>query len=411
MSPISRRELLTYFALAPTLPRFFVQSAQAAQNVQPFERAAGYDGPIVVVVRMMGGNDGLNTVVPFRDDRYYKARPTIGIPKSDLIVMDGADMGLNPWLGDVRRLMDEGHAAIVQGVGHANPTRSHPRETEILETGSLAEKAPAQGWLGRYLDHACECEDEPLAGVQFADTLGRTLATASGRSKSIASPQGLLDVNADAFAKPTQRGSQPIGIEYLRQVENDLVETGRQVRRAAQGHGGAYEYPDSVFGQSLRWTGDMIETGCPTRAYYVTIGAFDTLTTPTFDTHVYQLAKHKLLFTELGRGLRAFRDHMRKAGQLNRILLMTFSDFGRHVEENRDGGTEHGNASLLFLMGGKVRPGLIGSPADLGRVQDGGLDPGVDFRQVYASILGDWLKIDADAILGERIDPYRVVVA
>src|SRR5688572_30213292 len=220
MSPISRRELLTYFALTPTLPRFFVQGAQAAQSAQPSGLAAGYDGPIVVVVRMMGGNDGLNTVVPFRDDRYYKGRPTIGIPKSELLMVDGADMGLNPWLADVRRLMDDGHASIVQGVGHANPTRSHPRETEIMETGSIAEKAPAQGWLGRYLDHACECQDAPLAGVQFADVLGRTLATASGRSRSIANPQALLDLNADAFATPTSRGSHPIAIDYLRQVEN-----------------------------------------------------------------------------------------------------------------------------------------------------------------------------------------------
>lgn len=403
MSPISRRELLTYFALAPTLPRFFVQSAQAIEN------ARNYDGPIVVVVRMMGGNDGLNTVVPFQDDRYFKARPTIAIPKSETIVMEGGDIGLNPWLSDVRRLIDDGHAAIVQGVGYANSSRSHSRSTEIFETGSVSEQAPAQGWLGRYLDHACECHDEPLAGVQFADALGRTLVTASGRSKSIANPKLLLDMNADAFTAPVKRGSHPIGIEYLRQVENDLGEASRQLRRATRGGGNTFDYPDSAFGQSLRWTGDMIETGCPTRAYYVTVGSFDTPTSPSFDTHSNELATHKVLFADLGRALRAFRDHLRKTGQLHRVLLLTFSDFGRQVGENRDGGTDHGDASVLFVMGGGMRPGLLGQPADLGRVHDGGLEASVDFRQVYASVLRDWLKVDPYRILGERIEPFPVI--
>src|SRR5688572_17993003 len=193
MSPISRRELLTYFALTPTLPRFFIQGAQAAQSAQPSGLAAGYDGPIVVVVRMLGGNDGLNTVVPFRDDRYYKARPTIALPASDLITLPGRDLALNPWLTDVRRLMDDGHAGIVQGVGYPKSSRSHSRATEIWEAGTVADPAPAEGWLGRYLDHACECDAQPTAGVQFADALGRTLTTSRGHSRSIGNPALLLE--------------------------------------------------------------------------------------------------------------------------------------------------------------------------------------------------------------------------
>lgn len=405
MSKISRREMLTLFALAPTFPRFLMESAQAVST----QTLTGYDGPIVLAVRMMGGNDGLNTVIPFRDDRYFKARPSIAIPKNETIPMAGGDLGLNPWLSDFRALIDEGHAAIVQGVGYANSSRSHSRSTQIYETASTAEPAPAQGWLGRYLDHQCACGSERLAGLQFADALGTTIASESGRSKSIANPQLLLDMKADAFTAPAKRGSRLNRIDYLRQVENDLGDAARQLRRATKGSGGMYAYPDTDFGQSLRWTADMIETGCPTRIYYLTIGSFATPTSSSFDMHSNELEGHRILFSEFGRGLRAFAEQMKKTGQLNRILLLTFSDFGRQVEENRDGGTDHGDASVAFIMGGKVRPGLLGQPADLGRVHDGGLEPSVDFRQIYANVLGDWLKVESSKILGERIEPFQIL--
>lgn len=403
MSQISRRDLLTWFAVAPTLPHFLVRSAQAIEAVP------GYDGRIVVVVRMLGGNDGLNTVIPFRDDRYFKARPTIAIAKQDAIPMAGGDLGLSPWLSDFRGLMDERRAGIVQGVGYPKSSRSHLRSTEIWETGSVSEDAPAHGWLGRYLDHACECASEPVAGVQFASDLGRTLASASGRSKSIGNPDLLLAMNPEALMSATKRGPRSSRFDYLRQVENALGEASRQVHRAAKGSGNAFNYPDTSFGQSLRWTGDMIETGCPTRVYYVTIGSFDTPQSASFDTHLDQAAKHKILFSELGRGVRSFADHMRKAGQLERVLLLTFSDFGRQVAENATAGTDHGDASVLFFVGGKVRPGLLGQPADLGKVHDGGLDPTVDFRQIYANVLESWLNVDAASILGERLDPFAIV--
>lgn len=402
--PISRRELLSYFAVAPTLPHFLVQSGNALSAQAP--AVAASSDRIVVVVRMLGGNDGLNTVIPYRDDRYFKVRPTIGIPKRDAILMEGGELGLNPWLVDVRRLIDDGHAAIVQGVGYANSSRSHTRSTEILETGSTSDNAPATGWLGRYLDHQCECRADALAGLQFGDELGRTLASASDHTASIGNPKLLLDMKTEVTG---HRGPQLGRLQYLRQVENKLAVASRQLHQASRGKGTSFGYPDSAFGQSLRWTGDMIETGSATRVYYVTIGSFSTPSSPSFDTHSEELDRHKVLFSELGKGLRAFGAHMRKAGQLDRVLLLTFSDFGRQIAENRDGGTDHGDASVLFVMGGKVKPGLLGTPADLGNAYDGGLRPSVDFRQIYSNVLGDWLEVKPEAILGEHHDPFRVL--
>lgn len=408
MFEMSRRDLLTWFALAPTLPRFLVESAHATAAQQT---SGAYDGRIVVVVRMLGGNDGLNTVVPVRDDRYYKARPTIALARQDTIAVPGGDLGLNPWLTDVRRLMDDGHAAIVQGVGYPNSSRSHLRSTEIWETGSIADEAPAAGWLGRYLDHACECAPEPLAGVQFAEDLGRTLTTQSGRSRAIGHTQLLLQMNPDAQAAVQARGPRPARLDYLRQVENSLGDASRQLHHAVKGSGTRDDYPDTSFGQSLRWTGDMIETGCATRVYYVTIGSFDTPAAASFDTHIDQLDKHRVLFSELGRGLLAFSRHMRRTGQFDRVLLLTFSDFGRQVGENKTHGTDHGDASVLFLAGGSVEPGLLGQPADMSLVHDGGLDASLDFRRVYADVLENWLRVDSRTILGDAFEPFRIARA
>ena len=408
MPKLNRRDLLTWFALAPTLPRFLIQSAQATS----LQSASSDDNDrIVVVVRMVGGNDGLSTVVPIHDDRYYKARPTIAIAKQDAIAMSDSDLGLNPWLSDIQRLMDDGYASIVQGVGYPNSSRSHTRSTEIWETGSLANDAPSEGWLGRYLDHACECSTDGIAGVQFGEGLDRTLASRAGRSMSIAHTQLLLELKPDMPRTVTARGPRAGRLDYLRQVENSLGDASRQLRQAVRGIGDTFDYPETSFGQSLRWAGDMIETGCATRIYYVTIGSFDSPQSASFDTHIDQLDKHKILYSELGGGLRAFAGHMRRAGQFNRVLLLTFSDFGRQVAENRIRGTDHGDASVLFLMGGAIRPGLLGQPTDLGKMHDGGLDANLDFRRVYTDVLQNWLQVDPRSILGETIEPFSVVKA
>lgn len=226
MTVLNRREMLKLFALTPTLPHFVVESAAVAGA----PAASDYDGPVVVVVRFLGGNDGLNSVVPIHDDRYYRARPTIAIPKSETIREGGSGLGLNPWLVDYQRLIDDGHAAIVQGVGYPNSSRLHSRGTEIFETASVREPAPAHGWLGRYLDHQCECGAEPLAGLQFAEDVGRTLASSSGHSQSVAHPRLLLDMRSTPAPEPAT-GSRTGRLDYLRQVENRLGVAARRLGR------------------------------------------------------------------------------------------------------------------------------------------------------------------------------------
>lgn len=394
---LPRRDFLKLTAFAPALPAFLARSAQAA----PLQQGKDQSERVLIVVRMIGGNDGLNSVIPFRDDAYYKGRPTIAIPKDKAISLAGGDMGLHPALSDFRWLIDEGFGAIVQNVGYANSSRSHARSTEIWETGSTAQELPREGWLGRYLDGMPGRKD-PITGLEFGETIGRTLKATTPAVRSVGNPTALLRRNLTT----TKPDRTPSGLSAVRAAQNELAQTSDSLRRASKGSGSRYAYPDSAFGESLRWTGNMIEQGCPTRIFYLTLGSFDSGF--SFDTHLSQLEAHQSLYTQLGQGLRALATQLRTARALDRVQLLTFSDFGRQTMENNTGGTDHGDASVLFAMGGSVKAGLHGPPPDIQGAYDGGLKAQVDFRQIYAAVLKDWLKVDPAPILGQKIEPYSL---
>lgn len=405
MKHVTRRDVLRWAALAPVVPTLLAQRVNAAAM-----RADRHDGRVVVVVRMMGGNDGLNAVIPVRDDRYYRARPTIAIARQDTIALGGSDFALHSSLARFHDLMQAGNAGIVQGVGYPASSRSHLRATEIWETGSVTEPAPAHGWLGRYLDGACDCGPASAAGVQLGDVAGRTLASASRAGRQIGHPDLLLQMNADALERSLRAGPASAAFESLAENQRALAAATRQVHRASRGSGRKFDYPDTAFGAALRWVGNMVETECPTRAYALTVGSFEN-DAPSFDTHIDQLPKHEILYSELSRSLHAFTTHLGSAGQLERVLVMTYSDFGRQLSENRTRGTEHGDASVLFYAGGRVEPGLRGRPPDLADVRDGGLRHRVDFRGVYTDVLANWLRVDATGLLGGEFERYAIVRA
>lgn len=407
MTRITRRQALAFAASIPAasiplIPGLLVEPARAAGL-----SAERYEGRVVVVLRMKGGNDGFNTVVPVNDDRYYRARPNIALAKRETLSVSGHEAGLHPALADFMRLMDDGHAGILQSVGYPQPSRSHLRSTEIWQAGSLAADAPAAGWLGRYLDSGCGC-DVDVAGVQLGGEPALTLASATRRSRTISHPQLLLRMNPEHAQRVLQRGPVNEPFSHLAVSQSALAGAAALVQHAAGGSGARYGYPDTSFGRGLRWTADMIETETPVRAYHVELGSFET-GAASFDTHVDQLAQHEQLYAELGRGVRAFVEQLRATHDLDRVLLVTYSDFGRQLGENTTRGTEHGDASVLLYAGGAVRPGLQGPAADLGQVTNGGLNHQVDFRAVYADILENWFDVPADVVLDERVEPFPLV--
>ncbi len=403
MSKLTRRHLLAWAALAPALPHFVLQRAHGAAA----DGLGRYDGRAVVVVHLRGGNDGLNTVVPVRDNRYYAARPSIAIARNRTLPLDGGDLGLHPSLADFKHLMDDGHAGIVQAVGYPESSRSHARATEIWETASLAD-ATDTGWLGRYIDSACQCESERTAGVQFGDSFGKTLASTSGRSRLIGHPRLLSQLDPDAMVRAAAQGPDQASFAEIVDAHYALTDAARLVARAERASGGRYAYPDTTFGSALRWAGNMIETECPTRTYYLSVGSFED-GAASFDTHVDQLPQHERLYRELGQGLRAFVDHLRAVGHFDRVLFLTFSDFGRQLEENRTQGTEHGDASVLLYGGGAVNAGLQGQPPDLDAVANGGLSFRIDFRAIYAEVLSSWLGAPSQPLLDVSMTPFPLV--
>jgi uncharacterized protein (DUF1501 family) len=391
MDTIARRQFLKLTAFAPAFPLVLARSAQALNDT---------NDRVLIIVRMIGGNDGLNSLIPFRDDAYYKGRPTIAIPRTDVLPLEGNDLGLHPALADFRWLIDEGFAGIVQNVGYANSSRSHSVATEIWETGSTANKLPREGWIGRYLDNAPD-RSEPVVGLEFGETVGRTLTSNLAAVRAVGNPVALLREN---LVTSEVSATSLSALDQVRLAQNELAVTRRLLDRASKGSGSKYGYPDTAFGESLRWTGNLIEQHTPTRVFYVTLGSFDSGF--SFDTHLTELAAHQALYADFARGLRALATHLRTAGELDRVQLLTFSDFGRQSFENKQAGTDHGDASIVFAMGGKMQAGIHGTLPDIAGVYDGGLRAKIDFRQIYAGVLKDWFKVDPQTVLDQHVDPF-----
>jgi len=312
---------------------------------------------VLVVIQLTGGNDALNTVIPVRSDAYYRSRAGLGIaPKASLRIND--DFSLHPALTGLKSLYDQGFAAVVQGVGHPNPNRSHFKSMDIWHTAS-PEGRLASGWLGRYLDG-----HEIRAGFSVLPPVSRPcLANTAG---VVLTPEIPLAMCGLTIPMPM----------------DDL--------------------PNTLTGR-LRAVSAMIASGSPARVYYVSQAGYD--------THVDQADRHRRLLAELDKAIGDFVAELRSARALDRVLVMTFSEFGRSIAENASGGTEHGEAGVMFLIGPKVRPGLHGQAPSPDATDDpqAGLPWTTDFRRVYAAVLEDWLAVDPTPLLAARFRPLPVI--
>ena len=393
---------------------FSLLNAEAADSTTQI--ATAKDHPILVVLQLAGGNDGLNALIPFEDDAYYRARPTINIPKDRVLSLDGY-VGFNPRMAPLKNLFDQGKLALIQGVGYPNPNRSHFRSTEIWQTASDADKFVKTGWIGRFFDNCCSGED-PTVGVTVGSQLPQ--AFTAERATGIAfTPGGQLGFGKEAdlseqlvfnelngitqdhdpvsgasigsIAGPNE--SSLTTIEYLQRTALDAqIGTDRigailkQVKPEAI-------YPKTPLGNELSVIARLISGGLPTRVYYTSQGGYD--------THSAQDRSHSNLLGQLAKALEAFSKDLTSKGIFDRVLVMTFSEFGRRVAENASKGTDHGTAAPMFICGGGVKPGLYGKHPSLDRLDQGDLIHTVDFRAVYATIINRWMKAPAAKVLGQ----------
>lgn len=391
-------------ALTATVPAFLPKTAAALaadpQSAPPGER-------VLVIVQLAGGNDGLNTLIPYADDAYAKARPKIGIPAGKLHKLDDR-VGLHPELVELHRLYQDGGLAVVPNVGYPNPSRSHFRSTDIWETASPADKTWATGWVGRYFD--AECAGLPAGaacGIRVGEQSALTFAGQTNRAATFANPKMLEPTATGPAAKglATMSAVEPTGLsalDFIQRTGNATLTLSRKLKEAARDVKPGVDYPPFALCQSLRLVAQMIAADMPARVYYVTHGGFD--------THSAQLNRHAGLLQELSQALDLFRRDLASRGRLDRALVMTFSEFGRRIDENRQMGTDHGTANVMFLLGGKVKPGLHGTPPDLAhRDGQGDLIYQTDFRSVYAGVLRDWLGADPAKVLQGSFEPLPLV--
>jgi uncharacterized protein (DUF1501 family) len=406
-------------SLCWTVPSFLqntMLSLHAAADGQLVQGITGKDGNILVVLQLAGGNDGLNTLVPFGDDDYRRARPTLALRENQVLKLGPKEkVGLHPALAGLAKSYENGYLSVVQGVGYPNPNRSHFRSTEIWATATDAEKSSATGWIGRYFDNAC-------SGCDAA--VGVTLGSQNPQAFAAKIPKGVLYEAAGAKRRRLGADGEPetessmamegdgdegpaggsIGdiagaggtinaLDFLERTEMDVQVTQKEIA-AASGRGkNGVPYPGSWLGNQFALISRLIAGGLKTRIYYVSQGGYD--------THTGQAGAHDRLLREMSESVSAFLADLKAQGNLGRVTLMTFSEFGRRVKENASGGTDHGAAAPLFLAGGGVQAGLLGEMPSLAArdLDDGDVKFNVDFRSVYATVLEKHLGVKSDPIL------------
>jgi len=394
---MTRREFMKHTAVFSAIgvaPQFLMRTVGAAtHSIKGFK-----DDRVLVVVQLGGGNDGLNTLVPYADDAYYRARPRLGLRENRLIKLNDA-LAFNDKLEGFMRLHDNGQLAIVQGVGYPNPDRSHFRSMAIWHTATDSDKYTGTGWIGRYFDHHCSGSARPQVGVALSKERPQAFDGEKGFGVAFENPAdfgwrpGEGAATEEAFAALNAGGDGDTNLDFLRHVTSNAIMSAREVKEAAEGARDRQRRGRQM-GAALETVATLIKGDLATRIYFVSVSGFD--------THSNQAGQHDALLERVGRGLSQFQETLRSDGTADRVITMVFSEFGRRVNENASGGTDHGTAAPMFLIGDGIRPGLHGVQPSLHDLDQGDLKHTVDFRQVYATVLENWFEVDAKPVLGRR---------
>ena len=392
---IKRKEFLQIGSLATAsfmVPKF-LKAFESGTFVPPGNK-------VLVVLQLSGGNDGLNTVIPVRNDIYYKARPRLGIEKSKSLLLND-EVGLHPALTGFKELYADGSLGVLNNVGYPNPDRSHFRSMDIWQSGSKSDEYIYTGWLGRYLDAQCAGCDKPTQALEIDDTLSLALKGEHVKGLAMRDPRRLYGTSNEKFFKDVladhkdESGEQPV--DYLYKTMAETVSSADYIFKQSRLHPTNATYPNSGLGQSLKTIASLIFSDINTKVYYISLGSFD--------THINQAAQQQRLFTEMNDAISAFVKDLKTNNRFQDVLLMSFSEFGRRVAQNASGGTDHGTANnMFFVSGGLKQKGVLNALPDLTDLNEGDLKHNIDFKQVYATVLNKWLSTDDKKILGKQFD-------
>jgi uncharacterized protein (DUF1501 family) len=401
------------FSTLATTPNWISKSALAVDGT-------GDDGRILVILQQAGGNDGLNTVIPYTDDGYRELRPKLGVPLGKQLTLDSQN-GFHPQLRRLaRRFVDKGQIGIVQNVGYKNPNLSHFSSMDYYEYGMVpGETAPTTGWMARFFDNHC-------AGMGQVDPLAITtagIATVPDCFKGISgyTPPAIskthtyaLRTDADGDARlaaihaANSIATDDPDLDFLQRSENQTEASVKDLQTAAAKPTLVPErsYSDDSLGRGLKLISQIIRAGFNTRIFYASQGGYDTHGQQVKLSAPLNEGIHPPLLGAFDRSVDAFLTEMELSGNIDRVLIMTFSEFGRRVKENGSGarrGTDHGAASCFFLMGGGVRGGVYGGQPDLNDLEKGNLKYKIDFRSVYSKVIENWLSGKATSVFDQAV--------
>jgi len=353
-------------------------------------------GNVLVIIQLAGGNDGLNTVIPAENDTYFAKRPDISIKKVDALALKGG-MYLHPSMTGIKSLYDQGNVSIIQNVGYANPNRSHFRATDIWNTGSDSNVVLEEGWAARYLalkypGYPISMPLHPMA-VQLGSVESLLFQSDLGRYGTVFEDPNLFyqlvsgTLADDEIPPATLAGDE---LAFLKQISSASIQYSTVIRDTALKGANSVSYPATNLAKQLGIVAKLISGGLETPVYLCTIGGFD--------THANQLTQHANLWKQISDAVSAFQNDLKAQNKAEKVTLMTFSEFGRRVNQNGTSGTDHGTAAPMFVIGNTVRGGLIGANPDLINLDtNGDLKANFDYRQIYSTILTDHLGLTSSS--------------
>ncbi len=384
-------------------PLFLSRTAAAVTSAD----RAGAKDTILVVIELTGGNDGLNTVIPFKDPEYAKLRPTLRQPPAQIKKIND-QLGLHPSLTGFADLLHDNALCVVQGVGYPNPNQSHFRSMDIWQTANMDEKV-SEGWLGKALKGLpgvpsfhlkSNNEPSPLAldgaparvpSIRTLEEFQLQVAAASGPDKK---------EQRDLIENAAKSSGRPGLLDFVQRTASNTYASSRRLQEIGKSYQPKANYPNTALAGRLKLAAQLIDAGLGARLFYVAHG--------NFDTHATQAPAHANLLAQLSDAVTAFFKDVAARGHRDRVMVMTFSEFGRRAKENGSRGTDHGSAAPMFLIGGKIKPGAVGDHPSLTKLEMGNLKHHTDFRQVYASILDNWLGVSSKEVLGNEFKHAEV---
>lgn len=388
---MERRDFLKRSALASSalmIPSFMQAFESTPASISGFKK--------LVVVQLSGGNDGLNSIIPYRNDLYYSSRPSLAIPKNKIIQATD-ELGFNEHLAPLKELYDQGYLSIINNVGYPNPNRSHFRSTDIWHTASESNQYMESGWLGRYIEskgtksHLGIEVDESLSVIMKGEHMNGIATRNAGLFRRNMEQPFFSEV----LNQQTDEHLSEHNLGYLYKTMIEAKSSAKYLHEKTRTYTTTQSYPDNPFANQLKTTAEFINSGVETQVYYVSMGGFD--------THVNQENKQKRLLTTYSEAMSSFIKDLEKSDTFKDTLVVTFSEFGRRVAQNASNGTDHGTANQVYVIGKKLKKaGFYNKAPDLAQLDSNGdLKHAVDFRSVYATILNNWMEVDDARILNK----------